>query len=303
MSKIAERVRAKSVTADRTELPSTPEQRAIAALAREASVEMTWHDVAELGLCRPSIAPGTAVFVSHLPGQTWRQTVETCVAVRDHGFEPVPHVPVRRLTDRAQFASVTSDLVADAHVSRVLLIAGDAPQPEGAFSATLDALETGVLAESGIRRIFIAGHPEGHPRLTDGELRRAECDKLAFAAAHDLELVFLTQFFFEAAPFLSWARMLREQGVRTRLVAGLAGPARLTTLFKYALRCGVGASIRTLGTRPAQLARLTAERDPEPIVRAIAHELATGELGDIGIHLFSFGGLARTCGWLHALVA
>jgi methylenetetrahydrofolate reductase (NADPH) len=303
MSKIGERVRAKRVTADRAELPSTTEQRSIATLAREASVEMTWHDVGELGPCRSSIAPGTAVFVSHLPGQTWRKTVETCTAVRDHGFEPVPHIPVRRLTDRTEFARLTSDLVADAHVSRVLLIAGDAPQPDGAFAATLDALETGVLAEHGIRRIFVAGHPEGHPRLSDDELRRAERDKLAFAASHDLELVFLTQFFFEPAPFVSWARMLRAEGVGARLVAGLAGPARLTTLFKYALRCGVGASIRALGARPAQLARLTTERDPEPIVRAIAGELATGELGDIGIHLFSFGGLARTCGWLQALAA
>ena len=97
--------------------------------------------------------------------------------------------------------------------------------------------------------------------------------------------------------------MLREQGVQARLVAGLAGPARLATLFKYALRCGVGPSIRALGAGPARIARLTTERDPESIVRAIAREIATGELGDIGIHLFSFGGLARTCGWLRALGA
>ena len=302
MIKIGDPVRTKNVTARRAELPSI-EQRAITTLAREASVEMTWHDVDQLAICRSSIAPATAVFVSYLPGQTWRQTVETCAAVRDHGFEPVPHIPVRRLTDRATFARLMSDLVANAHVSRVLLIAGDAPQPEGPFAATLDALQTGVLAEHGIRRIFVAGHPEGHPRLADDELRRAERAKLAFAASRGFELVFLTQFFFEPAPFLSWARMLRGEGVRARLVAGLAGPARLTTLFKYALRCGVGPSIRALGARPAQLARLTTERDPEPIVRAIAGELGQGKLGDIGIHLFSFGGLARTCGWLHTLGA
>src|SRR5947207_625817 len=277
------------------------EQQEVAALARAASLEMTWRDVDQLESCRASLPPGAAVFASHLPRQTWQQTLETCVAIRDRGFEPVPHVPVRLLPDVATFEHLIADLVARAHVSRVLLIAGDSPESIGPFSATLDALRSGVLAAHGIRRIFVAGHPEGHPQLTEDDLRRAERDKLAFAVTNGMELTFLTQFFFDAAPFLAWARMLRAQGVDARLVAGLAGPARLTTLFKYAVRCGVGPSIRALGARPALFAKLTAERDPEPIVRVIGR--ARGELGDVGVHLFSFGGLAHTCEWLRALAA
>jgi methylenetetrahydrofolate reductase (NADPH) len=274
---------------------------AVASLAREATVEMTWHDLGELARCRSLLAKETAVFASHLPSQTWRQTLDTCVAIRSNGFEPVPHVPVRKLADRAELERLTADLVREAEVERVLLIAGDTPKPVGPYHATLDALATGILAANGIRRIFVAGHPEGHPVLDDGELRRAERDKLSFAAARGLELAFLTQFFFEAAPFLRWARMLRAQGVGVRLVAGLAGPARISALFKYALRCGVGASIRALGSRPAQVSRLLGERDPAPIIQAIAAERIAGRLGDVGIHLFSFGGLERTCAWLNAL--
>jgi len=262
---------------------------------------MTWHDVDQLARCRSLLAPETAVFVSHLPAQTWRQTIETAAAIRAHGFEPVPHVPVRRLADIAAFERLVAELVARAEVSRVLLIAGDAPQPVGAFSTTLDALRTGVLAAHGIARVFVAGHPEGHPHVADAELRRAERHKVAFAVAHDLELTFLTQFFFDAEPFLAWARRLRKEGVQARLVAGLAGPARLTTLFKYAVRCGVGPSIRALGSRPTLFGKLAGERDPEPIVHAIARAATRGELGDIGIHLFSFGGLAHACAWLQAL--
>jgi methylenetetrahydrofolate reductase (NADPH) len=292
---------ARGVASEPPVLSAAAEQQRVATLARAASVEMTWHDVDQLAGCRSLLAPGTAVFVSHIPGQTWRQTLETCAAIRDHGFEPVPHIPVRRLDDVAAFEKLAADLVTRAQVSRVLLIAGDSPEPIGAFAATLDALKTGVLAVHGIRRIFVAGHPEGHPQVADDELRRAERDKLAFAAAHGLELTFLSQFFFDAAPFLAWVRLLRAQGVRARVVAGLAGPARLTTLFKYAVRCGVGPSIRALGARPALFATITSERDPEPIVRAIARAGSGGELGEVGIHLFSFGGLAHTCGWLHAL--
>lgn len=262
---------------------------------------MTWRDVDQLGACRSSLPANAAIFASHLPGQTWQQTLETCVAIRSHGFEPVPHVPVRRLADIETFERLIADLVAETKIARVLLIAGDSPESIGPFTATLDALRTGVLAAHGIRGIFVAGHPEGHPQLTEDDLRRAERDKLAFAAANGIELTFLTQFFFDAAPFLAWVRMLRAQGVNARLVAGLAGPARLTTLFKYGLRCGVGPSIRALGARPASFTKLATERDPEPIIRAIVRARGAGALGDVGIHLFSFGGLAHTCGWLHAL--
>ena len=280
---------------------SAAERQDVAALARAASVEMTWRDVDQLGTCRSLLPPEAPIFASHLPGQTWRQTLETCVAIRSHGFEPVPHVPVRRLADGATFERLVADLVGEAKVARVLLIAGDSPEAMGPFSATLDALRTGVLPAHGVRRIFVAGHPEGHPQLTEDELRRAERDKLAFAAASGMELTFLTQFFFDAAPFLAWVRVLRAQGVQARLVAGLAGPARLTTLFKYAVRCGVGPSIRALGARPALFAKLTTERDPEQIISAIVRARNAGGVGDVGIHLFSFGGLAHTCGWLHAL--
>ena len=280
---------------------SALEERAIVALARRASIEMTWRHASELPACRQLLAPGTCVFASHLPGQTWLQSIDTCAAIRQNGFEPVPHVPVRQLIDVAAFERLAADLAGQAGVRQVLLIAGDAPKPVGEFSTTLDALRTGVLAAHGIRSVFVAGHPEGHPSLTAEDLRRAERDKVEFAATHELELSFLTQFFFDAAPFLAWARGLRAQGVQTRLVAGLAGPARLTTLFKYAVRCGVGPSIRALGARPSSFARLAAERGPESIVRALARVHGAGEIEPLGIHLFSFGGLAHTCAWLRAV--
>jgi len=280
---------------------ASAEDRAVTALARAASLEMTWHDMGELSACRAMIEPGTSVFASHLPGQTWRQSIDTCVAIRRHGFEPVPHIPVRRLDDRTHFANVLSELVGEAGVARVLLIAGDSPRPAGAFLSTLDALSTGVLAEHGIRSIVVAGHPEGHPQILDHELRRAERDKVAFAFAHGMEITFLTQFFFDAAPFVAWVRLMRAQGIDARIVAGLAGPARLTTLFKFALRCSVGASIRALGSRPDLFAKLATERDPESIVRAIVRAGFERSLGRIGIHLFSFGGFGRTSSWLRAL--
>jgi methylenetetrahydrofolate reductase (NADPH) len=291
---------AMSGRAQRPPAGNADERSAIAALAREASVEMTWHDVPLLPDCGPSLARGTAVFVSHLPGQTWEQTVEACAAVRDHGFEPVPHIPARQLQSLAALERLVLELALRAQVRQALIIAGDAPYPIGPFATTQEVLATGALPAHGIRRIAVAGHPEGHPRIADEALRRAERDKVAFATSHALEIVFLTQFFFDPAPFVVWVRELRANGVQARVLAGLAGPARIATLFRYAVRCGVGSSVRALGERPDAFARLVGERGPETIVRSVTRAASAGALGDVGIHLYSFGGLARTCRWLRA---
>ena len=277
------------------------EQRAITALAQAASVEMTWHDSVHLDTCRDFLPPDTLMYVSYIPGQTWRETLSTCVAVRAAGLEPVPHVPVRELTDEAALENLLAKLVTQAAVRRVLLIAGDRSKPSGPFSQALDVLQSGRLERHGIRRITVAGHPEGHPQIAASELRRAERDKFAWATAAGIELEFLTQFFFEAAPFISWVEDLRATGVRARIIAGLTGPAKLSTLFKYALRCGVGSSIRALGARPGSFAGLVGDRGPERLVRAIAHAAAEGGLEPIGIHLYSFGGLVQSCAWIDAV--
>jgi methylenetetrahydrofolate reductase (NADPH) len=277
------------------------EARAIASLAQHASVETTWHDSSRLQACHRLLARGALAYVNYVPGQTWRETITACVAVRAAGLEPVPHIPARELSSVEALDNLVAQLTTRAGVRRVLLVGGDRNVPAGPFAQSLDVLRSGVLARNGIREVGVAAHPEGHPRIAEAELRRAEREKIAYAAQQGIELTFVTQFFFDAGPFLSWARELRARDVRARIVAGLAGPASLATLFKYALRCGVGPSVRALGTRPGALAGLIGDRGPESVVRAIARSAAEPGIEPVGIHLYSFGGLARTCAWVDAV--
>jgi methylenetetrahydrofolate reductase (NADPH) len=277
------------------------EARAIAALAQRASVETTWHDSSRLKACHQLLARGALAYVSFVPGQTWRETISSCVAVRAAGLEPVPHIPARELSSVAALDNLVAQLTTRAGVRRVLLVGGDRSVPAGPFAQSLDVLRSGVLARNGIHEVAVAAHPEGHPRIAEADLRRAEREKIAYAAQQGIELTFVTQFFFDAGPFLSWVRELRSQDVHIRIVAGLAGPASLATLFKYALRCGVGPSVRALGTRPGALASLIGDRGPESVVRAIARSAAEPGIEPVGIHLYSFGGLARTCAWIDAV--
>jgi methylenetetrahydrofolate reductase (NADPH) len=71
--------------------------------------------------------------------------------------------------------------------------------------------------------------------------------------------------------------------------------------LNYAMRCGVGPSIRAIGSRGSALTRLIGERGPERIVRDLARAYLAGDLDIDGLHLYSFGGLLRTCRWFRAV--
>jgi methylenetetrahydrofolate reductase (NADPH) len=277
---------------------SSLDPAAIAQLARECSIEMNVQDVRDLESSRALLPSGKKVYVSHLPKQTWRQTLEACRAVSEAGFDPVPHIPVRLLDNERALDSFLAEAVRGAGVHEVLLIAGDYPHPSGPYATVADVLRTGKLGEHGFGRVSLAGHPEGHPKVPLAEIRRAEREKAQLALSLGLETTLLTQFFFEAQPFLDWASQLRADVPGVRLVGGLSGPAGIATLFRYAVRCGVGPSIRALGARPTSLVKLVGEHGPEHVMRDLASVRMTQPGQFDGVHFFCFGGFLRTCEWL-----
>lgn len=271
---------------------------AIAQLARECSIEMNVQDVRDLEASRASLPSGKKVYVSHLPKQTWQQTLDACRSVGRAGLDPVPHIPVRLLENERTLDSFLAQAVRSAGVNEVLLIAGDYPHSSGPYATVADVLRTGKLGEHGLSRVSLAGHPEGHPKVALTEIRRAEREKAQLARSLGLETTLLTQFFFEAHPFLDWASQLRSEVAGVRLVGGLSGPASIATLFRYAVRCGVGPSIRALGARPTSLVKLIGDHGPEHVMRDLATARVTSPGLFDGVHFFCFGGFLRTCEWL-----
>lgn len=274
----------------------------IVQLACEASIEINVQDSKHLPASRALLPPGKKIYVSHLPKQTWQETEMACGAVQEAGFNPIPHIPVRLMTDAETLERTLAELIRHANIQEVLLIAGDYPQALGPYSTVRDVLHSGVLSGLGLKRVSVAGHPEGHPKVELQEVRRAEREKAELASEAGLEVTLVTQFFFEHAPFLEWVKELRSHHVRARIVGGLAGPAALGTLLRFAVRCGVGPSIRALGARPTSLMKLIGDRGPEEVMRGLAHARQTGESDFDGVHFFCFGGYLRTCEWLHRVV-
>jgi methylenetetrahydrofolate reductase (NADPH) len=269
----------------------------VARLARESSIEVSCMESADIRAARDYLRPRQKIYVSHLPRQTWTQTATTCAEVAASEFEPVPHVPVRLVRSERELDEILATLRAAGAVE-LLLISGDYARPLGPYREVREVLCSGKLQQHGYTRISVAGHPEGHPSVAADEIRRAQLEKSRIALAAGLDVTLVTQFFFEAAPFVAWARDLRLAGAQARIVAGLPGPASIVRLLKLARHCGVGPSIRALSTRPKFLLSLTAERSPDVLLRDLA--TARHQRPDLldGIHLYSFGGFLRTAAWL-----
>ena len=270
----------------------------IARLAGTASVEVNVQDEKLLTGTRQWFPEGMTMYVSHLPGQTWDATSAMCQAVRRAGYEPVPHVPVRLITSAESLERILHMLAVTSRPRGILLISGDYPEAKGPYSEVAEVLESPALTAHGFTEVAVAGHPEGHAQVPNDRLHASERRKLAIAQADGLQATIVTQFLFEPEPFIVWANELRMRGVTARVACGLAGPAKITTLFRYATRCGVGASIRALGARPSSVKGLLGDHGPDRMLRGLAEARVTKRCEFTNVHMFCFGGLIRTAEWL-----
>ncbi len=275
-------------------MSATRTSEPVRALLGEASVEMGCAEAGHLAEAARLLPAGSDIFIAMLPGESWQELVAAAGAVRDAGLNPVPHLPGRRIRDRAELAGIAGEL-ARAGVTRVLLIAGDVPVPAGDYASTVPILETGELPRAGIRSICVAGHPEGHAHMTADEQHGFEARKAQLAAQQGFELSFATQLCFESAPIIAWERQLRAHGINAPVRAGLPGSASLDTLRQFAQIYGAGPSARVLA---ADEGVVLADQGPRQLVAQLAEAQVSGGSCFHSVHLFSFGSFLSSCRWL-----
>lgn len=261
------------------------------------SIEVLPRDTAALAQLQEAMPPATEVFVTFLPQESVLRTVEICAGLRKAGFTPVPHIAARGFPDKAVLDDYLNRARNEAAVDRVLLIAGDIDEPKGPFTCTLDLLKTGLLQRHAIRQVSFAGHPEGHPKVDQPTVEQALKDKVDFARVNGINTRVVTQFCFEAGPILAWLGRIRALGIDAPVRVGIAGPASATTLIKYAMRCGVGNSLRAVRTQTARLGALFTDTGPDAVVEELTANTAA-LTGVQGLHVFPFGGVAKSSKWL-----
>lgn len=268
-------------------------------LACGATVELAPRQIESAGCLTDHLPAGTSVYVPFTPGATRHDTVAACQRLRDQGMHAVPHLAARSLAGPAELDDWLGAL-ADVGVAGVMLVAGDHRRPIGPYRDTLDLLESGKLGEHGIDRLGVTAYPEAHPVATATDLDTALAKKAAYAAATGARMWIVTQFVFDPRPAVALLDRLRSQGCPLPVRIGVAGPARSRTLLEFAVRCGVGTSVKMLRRRPS-VARLLSNWTPDDLLSALArHRVDSVETSLAGIHLFTFGGLAKTASWLHS---
>jgi methylenetetrahydrofolate reductase (NADPH) len=209
----------------------------------------------------------------------------------------VPHLAARSVASAAVLDDLLSTLAARAGVRRVMVIAGDRDRPAGLFASALDLIERGLLQRYGVNEIGIAGYPEGHPRISPPVLQKALTAKIEAAEQTGLKAHIVTQFCFAAAAVTDWIVQLRNLGIENPVRIGMAGPTNLSTLIRYAQRCGVRASVLGLTRQAGLLKQLVGTSAPDGLIRPLAEAAADRRLGHVMAHFYSFGGVAATGRW------
>ena len=249
---------------------------------------------------RAILPKGTRVYIAHIDGTPIEEMVATAKRIGAEGFDVMPHFPARIIKDRATL----TDWVArykDVGVHQGLLLAGGVPQPVGDFATSMQLLETGAF--TGFDRLHVAGHPEGNkdidPDGSDKMVMEAARWKSAFSERTDAQMVMATQFCFEAGPVIDWVNRLQAEGIKLPVHIGVAGPAKLQTLIKFAIACGVGASLRVLQKRAMDVTKLLLPYEPTEFVADLAaHKAKNPGFGIEQVHFFPLGGIKTNAQWV-----
>lgn len=261
------------------------------------SLEMTARDVDSLRAAALGIRPTAPVAVTFLPNEENAARIAAVKAVRELGFEPMPHLPARRIRSEAQFEDYLGTAVSEGGVRRCFVIAGDPVRPEGPFEDSMALIQTGLFERYGIAALGVGGHPEGHPNMTEEAGFAVLEAKCAEIARRGMAPLIVTQFAFDAGRVLDWLKTLRARGVDVPVRLGVPGPAGIKTLMRFAARCGVGASTAVLAKYGISVGKLFGSAGPDRLVDALDHGLGP-EHGLVRLHFYPFGGLLKTVEWI-----
>ncbi|MCB1357465.1 MAG: methylenetetrahydrofolate reductase [Maritimibacter sp.] len=275
------------------------------ALLDGVSIEVMPRTLGKVDDMTALMAPGTRVYIAHIEGTPFDEMLAAAKRLSRDGFEVMPHFPARIIADKTELERWIRAYAEEAGVTQALVLAGGPPKPLGDFDSAMQLLETGLFEKHGYTRLHVAGHPEGNkdidPKGGTAEVDAAVRWKQDYAKATGTEMALVTQFAFDAAPVIAWAERLAADGITLPIHAGIAGPAKLQTLIKFAIACGVGPSLGVLQKRAKDLSKLLRPMEPTDVATALAtYKAAHPESLIERLHIFPLGGIRTSAEWVEA---
>ena len=279
--------------------PVTP---AVEAFLQGYSIEVMPRTATKVDDFRDLLPAGTRVYIAHIDGTPIEEMVATAKRLNAEGFPVMPHFPARIIQDQATLADWIARYQGEADVKQALLLAGGVAKPHGDFHSSMQLLETGLFDKAGFTNLHVAGHPEGNKDIDpDGSTKNvaeALLWKQKFSERTDAKMALATQFAFEAKPIIEWADAVKEAGVDIPIHIGIAGPAKLQTLIKFAIACGVGPSLKVLQKRAMDVSKLLLPYEPTDVVAELAaHKAANPDFNITNVHFFPLGGIKTNATW------
>ena len=262
------------------------------------SVEVTPKAASKIENFEDYIPSGTLVYIAHIEGTPIEEMVATAKKINDQGFSAMPHFPARIIKDKNVLEDWISRYKNEANVSNALLIAGGANKPYGEYDSSIQLIESELFDKADFNNLHIAGHPEGSididPDGSSNNVDQALSWKNEFSKRTDAKMAITTQFSFDAGSVISWANNIKESGIDIPVHIGIAGPAKLQTLLRYSIECGVGASIKIIQKRAKDLTKLLLPYKPTNIITDLAIHKANNPSFNIEkVHFFPLGGIKQ----------
>ena len=262
------------------------------------SLEVTPRAAAKIENFSELIPKGTLIYIAHIEGTPIEEMVETAKKINDQGYSPMPHFPARIIKNEQVLQDWISQYKNEANVENALLIAGGSNKPYGDFDSSVQLIESELFDEAGFKNLHIAGHPEGNKDIdNDGTTRnidKALSWKNEFSKRTDATMAITTQFCFDSETVINWANDIKNNGIDLPIHIGIAGPAKLQTLLKYSLECGVGASIKILQKRAMDLTKLLLPYKPTQILSELAeYKFDNPDFNVEKVHFFPLGGIKQ----------
>ena len=281
------------------------EQMDFSKITKNFSIEVMPRTAAKIDDFEAILPKGTYVYIAHLEGTEIKSMIETANRLTKHEFNVVPHFPARLIENRRMLEEWVRNY-AGIGIDKALILAGSPTSPIGDFKNSMDLLSTSIFDKYKFSEIFCAGHPEGNKDIdiggSDSNLMNAIKWKNDFAERTQIKLSLTTQFCFEIKPIRAWEKRLAEENISLPINIGVAGPAKLQTMIKFALMCGVGPSIRVLEKRAKDLTKLILPYSPRQFLSELSSYKKENTKSNIqSIHFFPLGGIKKTTEFLNEI--
>jgi methylenetetrahydrofolate reductase (NADPH) len=275
---------------------SEAEKHALAATVREAYMEIFPTDTVEARL--EALEPGSYVAVTCSPAKGVEVTLDMSERLANRGFKIVPHIAARMVKDKGHLGEIMARLN-DLPIVSIFVPGGDSPKPAGVYSKALELLRDIAEFEHRFTEIGIAGHPEGHPAVSNEVLFEEMRQKQQYAN------YIVTQMCFDAEIIGKWVRDIRSDGITLPVWLGLPSVSNRASLMTTSLRIGVGNSLRYLKNNGKIVARLLQSRNyrPDDLLIELAPYLADPELKIQGHHIYCFNQVETAEQWRREFLA